>query len=78
MWVSTSHTLGDAKRPINQWNSRAECFTLVGMNVHLYATPDGFGPVARWVYRRDPVRFTTELTTLRTTCLLYTSDAADE
>lgn len=36
------------------------------MNVHLYATPDGFGPVARWVYRRDPVRFTTELTTLRT------------
>ncbi|KAA0091469.1 GNAT family N-acetyltransferase [Mycolicibacterium sp. P1-18] len=37
------------------------------MNVHLYATPDGFGPVSRWVYRRDPVRFTTELTTLRTT-----------
>ena len=36
------------------------------MNVHLYATPDGFGPVARWVYRPDPVRFTTELTTLRT------------
>lgn len=36
------------------------------MNVHLYATPDGFGPVARWVYRRDPVQFTTELTTLRT------------
>jgi predicted GNAT family acetyltransferase len=36
------------------------------MNVHLYASPDGFGPVARWVYRRDPVRFTTELTTLRT------------
>ncbi len=36
------------------------------MNVQLYASPDGFGPVARWVYRRDPVRFTTELTTLRT------------
>ncbi len=36
------------------------------MNVHLYASPEGFGPVARWVYRRDPVRFTTELTTLRT------------
>jgi predicted GNAT family acetyltransferase len=36
------------------------------MNVHLYASPDGFGPVARWVYRKDPVRFTTELTTLRT------------
>ncbi|MEU0497418.1 GNAT family N-acetyltransferase [Mycobacterium sp. NPDC006124] len=36
------------------------------MNVHLHATPDGFGPVARWVYRRDPVRFTVELTTLRT------------
>ncbi len=36
------------------------------MNVHLYASPDGFGPVARWVYRRYPVRFTTELTTLRT------------
>ncbi|MCV7424846.1 GNAT family N-acetyltransferase [Mycobacterium yunnanensis] len=36
------------------------------MNVHLYASPAGFGPVARWVYRRDPVRFTTELTTLRT------------
>jgi ribosomal protein S18 acetylase RimI-like enzyme len=36
------------------------------VNVHLYASPDGFGPVARWVYRRDPVLFTTELTTLRT------------
>lgn len=36
------------------------------MNVHLYATPEGFGPVARWVYRRDPVLFTAELTTLRT------------
>ena len=36
------------------------------MNVQLYETPDGFGPVARWVYRRDPVTFTTELTTLCT------------
>ncbi len=36
------------------------------MNVHLYASPDDFGPVSRWVYRRDPVLFTTELTTLRT------------
>lgn len=36
------------------------------MNVQLYETPDGFGPVARWVYRRDPVSYTTELTTLRT------------
>ncbi|BBZ27713.1 N-acetyltransferase [Mycolicibacterium madagascariense] len=36
------------------------------MNVQLFETPDGFGPVARWVYRRDPVTFTTELTTLRT------------
>ena len=37
-----------------------------GVNVQLYETPDGFGPVVRWVYRRDPVTFTTELTTLRT------------
>ena len=36
------------------------------MNVRLYTAPDDFGPVARWVYRRDPVLFTTELTTLRT------------
>jgi RimJ/RimL family protein N-acetyltransferase len=36
------------------------------VNVHLYASPDDFGPVSRWVYRRDPVSFTTELTTLRT------------
>jgi predicted GNAT family acetyltransferase len=36
------------------------------VNVRLYASPDDFGPVARWVYRRDPVLFTTELTTLRT------------
>ncbi|MDT5110510.1 MAG: hypothetical protein QOE20_2400 [Mycobacterium sp.] len=36
------------------------------MNVRLYESPDDFGPVARWVYRGDPVSFTTELTTLRT------------
>jgi len=36
------------------------------VNVRLYTAPDDFGPVARWVYRRDPVLFTTELTTLRT------------
>jgi predicted GNAT family acetyltransferase len=36
------------------------------VNVRLYASPDDFGPVARWVYRKDPVRFTVELTTLRT------------
>lgn len=35
------------------------------MNVRLYPSPDDFGQVARWVYRRDPVLFTTELTTLR-------------
>lgn len=32
----------------------------------MYTSPQGFGPVARWVYRRDPVLFTTEITTLRT------------
>jgi RimJ/RimL family protein N-acetyltransferase len=36
------------------------------VNVRLYTSPDDFGCVARWVYRRDPVRFTTELTTMRT------------
>jgi predicted GNAT family acetyltransferase len=36
------------------------------VNVRLYESPDDFGPVARWVYRGDPVSFTTELTTLRT------------
>lgn len=36
------------------------------MNVRLYASPDHFGPVSRWVYRPDPVTFTMELTTLRT------------
>ncbi|MET0450462.1 MAG: GNAT family N-acetyltransferase [Mycobacterium sp.] len=36
------------------------------MNVRLYSSPDDFGAVARLVYRRDPVLFTTELTTLRT------------
>ncbi|MDT5075382.1 MAG: hypothetical protein QOJ80_19 [Mycobacterium sp.] len=50
----------------NQWNSAVDSFTLEGVNVRLHASPDDFGPVARWVYRRDPVLFTTELTTLRT------------
>jgi len=36
------------------------------VNVRLYSTPANFGAVARWVYRRDPVRYTLELTTLRT------------
>jgi hypothetical protein len=36
------------------------------VNVRLYESPDDFGPVSRWVYRRDPVSFATELTTLRT------------
>jgi predicted GNAT family acetyltransferase len=36
------------------------------VNVRLHASPTDFGPVARWIYRRDPVSFTTELTTLRT------------
>jgi len=35
------------------------------VNVRLYSTPADFGAVARWVYRRDPVRYTLELTTLR-------------
>ena len=52
--------------PINQWKSTGDSVTLEGVNVALYSSPDGFGPVARWVYRRDPVSFTTELTTLRT------------
>lgn len=52
--------------PINQWISTGDSVTLEGVNVALYSSPDGFGPVARWVYRRDPVSFTTELTTLRT------------
>jgi ribosomal protein S18 acetylase RimI-like enzyme len=36
------------------------------VNVRLYSTPADFGAVARWVYRREPVRYTLELTTLRT------------
>jgi predicted GNAT family acetyltransferase len=44
----------------------AEWITLESVNVRLYTSPDDFGPVARWVFRADPVRFTTELTTLRT------------
>jgi RimJ/RimL family protein N-acetyltransferase len=53
-------------RPINQWKSTGDSVTLEGVNVALYSSPEDFGPVARWVYRRDPVSFTTELTTLRT------------
>jgi GNAT superfamily N-acetyltransferase len=41
-------------------------FTLKGMDVRRYDTATDFGPVARWVYRRDPVAFTSELTALRT------------
>lgn len=49
----------------NRWNSAIERFTLEWVKVRLYASPSDFGSVARWVYRRDPVRFTAELTTLR-------------
>ena len=37
------------------------------MDVRLYDTATDFGPVAHWVYRRDPVLFTGELTALRST-----------
>lgn len=37
------------------------------MDAQLYRTATDFGSVAHWVYRRDPVLFTSELTTLRTT-----------
>jgi GNAT superfamily N-acetyltransferase len=37
------------------------------MDVRLYRTADDFGPVAHWVYRSDPVLFTSELTALRAT-----------
>jgi ribosomal protein S18 acetylase RimI-like enzyme len=37
------------------------------MDVRLYRTANDFGSVAHWVYRSDPVLFTSELTTLRTT-----------
>ena len=46
-------------------DSAIDSVTLECVNVRLYTTPDDFGCVARWVYRRDPVRFTTELTTMR-------------
>lgn len=36
------------------------------MEAHLYQSPTDFDPVARAVYRLDPVVFTSELTTLRT------------
>ena len=35
------------------------------MDARLYGTATDFGSVARWVYRRDPVLFTCELTALR-------------
>jgi len=41
--------------------------TLNGMDARLHDTATDFGPVAHWVYRRDPVLFTSELTALRTT-----------
>jgi len=52
--------------PRNRWKSAVERFTLKCVKVRLYASPKEFDSVARWVYRRDPVRFTAELTTLRT------------
>jgi predicted GNAT family acetyltransferase len=42
-------------------------FTLDGMDARLYHSATDFGPVAHWVYRRDPVSFTSELTVLRAT-----------
>jgi len=51
----------------NQWNLAAEKSTLEGMDVRLYHTANDFGSVAHWVYRSDPVLFTSELTALRTT-----------
>lgn len=36
------------------------------MTVRLFPSPIDFAPVAHWVYRRDPVTFTLELTTLHT------------
>ncbi len=40
--------------------------TLECVKVRLYASPSDFDAVARRVYRQDPVQFTAELTTLRT------------
>jgi ribosomal protein S18 acetylase RimI-like enzyme len=37
------------------------------MDVRLYHTANDFGSVAHWMYRSDPVLFTSELTALRTT-----------
>lgn len=59
-----------ARRPLtanNRWNLAAELFTLEGMDTRLYHSATDFGPVAHWVYRRDPVLFTSELTLLRAT-----------
>lgn len=39
--------------------------TLEDVDARLHANADDFGSVARWVYRRDPVLFTSELTALR-------------
>jgi GNAT superfamily N-acetyltransferase len=50
----------------NRWSFAIDLSTLKGMDVRLYDDATDFGPVARWVYRRDPVVFTSELTTLRT------------
>jgi GNAT superfamily N-acetyltransferase len=51
----------------NQWNLAAEEFTLEGMDVRLFHSANDFGSIAHWVYRTDPVLFTSELTTLRAT-----------
>jgi GNAT superfamily N-acetyltransferase len=63
------HTFPTSRRTAanNQWNLAAELVTLNGMDARLYDTATDFGPVAHWVYRRDPVLFTGELTALRAT-----------
>jgi predicted GNAT family acetyltransferase len=52
---------------INQWNFAPQFATLEDVDAQLYDTATDFGPVARWVYRRNPVLFTVELTVLRAT-----------
>ena len=49
----------------NRWNFAIEFVTLEGMDARLHDSATDFGSVARWVYRRDPVLFTSELTALR-------------
>lgn len=49
----------------NRWNSGLELFTLGDVDARIHDDADDFGSVARWVYRRDPVAFTSELTALR-------------